>query len=128
VNALVVDTSAWIVFFRGATLPPLEQALRDGCVVLSPLVASELLSGVQGRSAVQKLKDFLSGLPWHETPVSHWQAVGDLRRGLLRDGFTVSTPDAHVAQCALECGGCLLSYDKIFSKISRHVAALVLMV
>jgi hypothetical protein len=32
----------------------------------------------------------------------------------------VSTPDTHVAQCALDVGAELLTEDRIFKKIARH--------
>ena len=37
-SALVVDTSAWIAFFRGAASPDLEAALDAGQLYLPPIV------------------------------------------------------------------------------------------
>jgi len=45
--------------------------------------------------------------------------VGDLRRRLAGRGVSVSTPDAHVAQCALDRGALLLSRDAIFLRIAQ---------
>jgi len=33
----------------------------------------------------------------------------------------MSTPDAHVAQCALELGAELLTADRLFERAGRHV-------
>jgi len=55
----------------------------------------------------------------HETPLEHWIRVGDLRRRLAGRGVSVSTPDAHVAQCALDRGALLLSRDAIFLRIAQ---------
>ena len=40
-----------------------------------------------------------------------------LRADLRARGLSVSTPDAHVAQCALDVDGLLLTEDTIFGKI-----------
>ena len=55
----------------------------------------------------------------HETPLEHWIRVGDLRRRLADRGVSVSTPDAHVAQCALERGALLLTRDAVFLRIAQ---------
>jgi predicted nucleic acid-binding protein len=36
-------------------------------------------------------------------------------------GLSVSTPDAHVAQCAIDTGGVLLTEDRVFEKIAKVV-------
>ena len=38
----------------------------------------------------------------------------NLRAALLRRGLTVSTPHAHVAQCAIDRGALLLTHDAVF--------------
>jgi predicted nucleic acid-binding protein len=45
--------------------------------------------------------------------------VGDLRRRLAEKGVTVSTPDAHVAQCAIDRDAVLLTRDDVFNKIAK---------
>jgi len=61
----------------------------------------------------------LQDFPLHETPLAHWIRVGELRRRLRHKGLAVSTPDAHVAQCALDRGALLLSGDAVFARIAR---------
>jgi predicted nucleic acid-binding protein len=122
VSALVVDTSVWVDFFRGTPLPRLEEALREGLVLLAPIVAAELLSAPLSRAERRALTDFVCDLPAHPTPLLHWQAVGALRAQLSKRGLTVSTPDAHIAQCAIEAGGVLWSNDAVFSKVAGHSA------
>lgn len=116
---LVVDTSVWIDFFRGETVPFLEDALALGSVVLPPVVAAELVSGARKDADRAALIDLLDDLPLHETPRGHWIRVGELRGILAQKGVAVSTPDAHVAQCALDRGAPLLSRDAVFSRIAR---------
>lgn len=118
---LVVDTSVWIDFFAGETIPLLEDALALGSVVLPPLVVAELVSGARKDGDRAALVDLLDDLPLHETPRGHWIRVGSLRGALSALGLAVSTPDAHVAQCALDRDAPLLSRDRVFSRIERHV-------
>jgi predicted nucleic acid-binding protein len=120
VSALAVDTSVWIDFFRGEPLPDLERALQQGFVLLPPLVCAELLSAPLSSRKRSRLTDMLRDLPLAPTPFDHWTRVGALRARLLQAGLSVSTPDAHIAQCTLDCGGLLWSRDNIFVKVVRH--------
>src|SRR5687767_1785498 len=119
VPVLVVDTSIWVDFFRGVSLPDLERALRDGMVLLAPVVAAELLSAPLAKKRRTALASFLMDLPLHPTPFSHWRSVGELRARLARGALSVSTPDAHVVQCAIDVGGRVWSRDRIFERIAE---------
>jgi maltooligosyltrehalose trehalohydrolase len=46
--------------------------------------------------------------------------VGELRGHLGARGVSVSTPDAHVAQCAIDRDAFLLSRDAIFRLVAKH--------
>ena len=87
------------------------------------VVAAELLSGRLDDSERADLQDLLSDLPALGGDLEHWFRVGRLRAVLRARGLSVSTPDAHVAQCALDVDGVLLTEDAIFGKIA-HVAPL----
>jgi tRNA(fMet)-specific endonuclease VapC len=120
VSALVIDTSSWIDYFgSGLRSEIIEDALKEGRVYLPPLVAAELSSGALGKKERASLESFLQDLPLCQTPFDHWVRVGRLRQKLLAAGETLSTPDAHVAQCALDLEGVLLSEDRLFSRIAR---------
>lgn len=118
-SAVVVDTSIWIDFLAGAAAPTLEDALEHGSVVVPPIVVAELLSGARRPTDRAAVADLLADLPLHQTPRAHWVRVGDLRRSLRTRGLTVSTPDAHVAQCALDVRGLLLTSDALFARIAQ---------
>jgi predicted nucleic acid-binding protein len=121
VSELIVDASSWIDFFHGVDLPAIEGALERGGVVLPPIVVSELVSGARTPRDLALITDLLTDLPVHETPLEHWIRVGELRRFVRDRGLAVSTPDAHVAQCALDRGARLLSGDKVFPSIAELV-------
>jgi predicted nucleic acid-binding protein len=125
VSAVVADTSVWVELFAGRPAPGLIEGLRQGSVVLPPIVVAELISGARqarDRAAIQGL---VNELPLHETPLEHWPSCRDLRRRLAERGVSVSTPDAHVAQCALERDAILLSRHRVFARIAK-VSALSL--
>ncbi len=120
-SAVVVDTSVWVDFFAGRPTERLEEALRLGAVVVPPIVVAEILSGVRARDR-ESMAEFLANLALAAGPFAHWIAVGDLRARLARRGLSISTPDAHVAQCALDREALLLSHDAVFAKISGMTA------
>ena len=121
-GGVIVDTSAWVEFLAGRAVPLLEDALGHGTVVLPPIVVAELVSGARRPRDRAAIADLVADIPAHETPVAHWVRVGELRLRLRARGLSVSTPDAHVAQCALDRGGILLSYDGVFPRIARLTA------
>jgi len=125
VNVVVVDSSSWISYFKGQGSSSLDEALKEGRVFLSPIVAAELLSAKLSEQKRSELLDFLLELPLCEGSFAHWSRVGQSRADLFRRGLSVSTPDAHVAQCALDLEGYLLTEDAIFRKIAK-VSALKL--
>ncbi len=119
-NGVVVDTSVWVDYLAGGDIPILGDALRQGSIILPPVVLAELVSGPHRPRERAALIDFLSDLPLCDTPRDHWIRVGELRRRCREKGVSVSTPDAHVAQCALDIDALLLTRDAIFSDIARH--------
>jgi hypothetical protein len=122
VSALVVDTSSWIAWLAGGGSPAVDEALEEGRLHLPVIVAAELLSGRLDESERAELQDMLSDLPAVGTEAEHWFRVGKLRADLRTRGLSVSTPDAHVAQCALDTGGMLLTEDRVFEKIAKVVS------
>src|SRR6202011_4704776 len=89
-------------------------------VVLPPLVVAELVSGARRPRDRAAIADLVGELPLHETPLEHWVRVGELRRELGQKGIAISTPDAHVAQCALDRDAMLLSREAVFRRIADH--------
>jgi predicted nucleic acid-binding protein len=120
VAGIVVDTSEWIEFFAGAEASHIEEALANGSAIMPPIVVAELVSGASTAAQRSSIGELLQDAPVHDTPLEHWIRVGELRGMLRRNGLSVSIPDAHVAQCALDRDAILLTRDKIFTAIARH--------
>ena len=119
-SALVVDTSSWVSYFGGRGSDRIDEALAEARVHLPAIVSAELLSARLTSKQRAQLQDFLADLPLCPADLAHWFRVGRLRAELLSKGVSVSTPDAHVAQCALDIGGELMTEDRIFRLIARH--------
>lgn len=120
-SALIVDTSSWIAYFAGQSDHFIDEALREARLYLPPIVVAELLSGKMNARARRALEELLADLPLCATDYDHWVRTGRLRARLAEQGLSVSTPDAHVAQCALDLDAELLTEDQVFSKISQRV-------
>ena len=116
--SVIIDTSVWIEYFNGQHKRTVEDILNSKKTFLPPLVISEVLSGEKKSHLRDPLKDFLYMIPMLQVDREHWENVGLLRHQFHKQGFSISTPDAHVAQCALETESVLFSFDKIFEKIS----------
>jgi predicted nucleic acid-binding protein len=110
-----------VEFFKGTTLDFLEESLQAGKVLAPPLVVAELISGTFHPNQQVELVSFLGSLRLCEVDFPHWIRVGELRASLRKKGYSISTPDAHVAQCTLDAGAVLFSFDSIFKKVSRIV-------
>ena len=121
-SVLVVDTSSWVSYFSSTHPSPIDEALSEGRVVLPPLVAAELVSGRLSSRQRTELQSFLEDLPLSQTDFEHWIRVGQLRAHLSSIGLNISTPDAHIAQCALDAQGELLSEDGIFAKVAKKTS------
>ena len=121
-NVLIVDTSYWISYFSGEDCDDLDLGLQEGRVYLPPVVLAELFSGKMNPGQIVQLEELLRELPLCNNDFDHWLRVGKLRRKLLAAGYTVSTPDAHIAQCALDLNGYLLTKDSIFKKIHKLIS------
>jgi predicted nucleic acid-binding protein len=120
VSAVVVDTSCWIVWLAGKPVRSIDEALDEGRLWVPAVVAAELLSGRMSAANRRDLEAMLADLPSCGTDLAHWFRVGRLRASLLARGVTISTPDAHVAQCALDLGADLVTEDRVFRLVARH--------
>lgn len=125
-SALIIDTSSWVAYFNGEGSDEIELGLEEGRVFLPPIVASELSSGRMGQKQRRQLRELLAELPLCECDLNHWLRVGELRASLAVKGLVLSTPDAHVAQCALDIQGQLSSLDAVFRKVAKHTSLSVL--
>jgi len=120
-NGVLVDTSAWIDFFRrrdgnvGDTVADLIE--RDQAILAGPVMA-ELLRGIRGSKEAGQLKTLLGALPYVEVQRPDWEVAGKSLRELRLRGLTLALTDAVIAAVALRHGLPVLTLDKDFEHLS----------
>jgi predicted nucleic acid-binding protein len=127
VNVLV-DTSVWsLAMRRSATAAAPQVALLDRClerqdvIVTTGLVVQELLQGFYGpKQRTRILKEFRV-LPLIMPDLEDHVEAADLRNHCRRHGVQVGTIDALLARLAIRYGLALLTSDRDFEAMAKHV-------
>lgn len=122
----VVDSNAWADFFNGVSSPHvgrLETALRDQeDLAVLPIILTEVLQGFRSESGFRRAERVLLALPVLEPTVACHVRAAKLFRSLRREGITIrGAVDCIIAQTCLDAGAILLSPDRDFERIARHV-------
>jgi len=127
-EAVLVDTSAWIVSFKKAGDQRLKEFLRQsilgGLAVTCPIIVLELLQGcrsVEERDALRIKLESLEVLPITSLV---WEKAYELGFTLRRKGVTVPTTDLIIAALAIEAKSLLLHQDAHYEKIASRVPEL----
>jgi predicted nucleic acid-binding protein len=122
---VIVDSSVWVDYFRGVgDLSQVDWLIDEGLIVTNDLILAELIPSLMIRRQ-HKLIDALNSI--ENVPLSvDWDGIIDLQVTYLRHGINkVGIPDLIVAQQAIQNGLALLSLDKHFALMSRHIPLLV---
>ena len=118
---ILVDTSAWIDFFRGAgslaervdDLPENDQAALCGPVL------TEIRRGLRSRAERTRVLPLLAGCHLLEQPAALWEEAGELGWYLGRRGAIVKSFDLLIAAYALGHAVPILSADRDFALMRR---------
>lgn len=124
---ILVDTSAWVDFFRGqGTLAARVQDLIEcnDAALCGPIV-TELRRGIQARHR-KKVLPLLDGLQSLPEPEQMWREAGDLGYSLARKGVTAKTLDLLIATHSLAHNVPLLTQDADFEAMKRAGVPLLL--
>jgi predicted nucleic acid-binding protein len=115
----LIDTSAWIDFFRGtpAAVARVDPLLESGGAAITGAVYAEVLSGARTRELFRHLGDQLLGLTWIDDAPGAWAAIADARFALARTGTQAAVVDLLVAVNARAAGASLLTRDRDFARI-----------
>lgn len=125
---ILVDTSAWIAFFRGHE--PLASRVdaaidADDAALCGPVIC-ELRRGFVSDAERKKVLPLLGVCHVLPTPPDVWQEAGDLGFALRRKGVTVKTLDLLIAVWALHASVPILTGDGDFATIQRGGVPLAL--
>lgn len=125
---LFVDTSVWSLALRRdvrADEPAVER-LRDALgsgegIYTTGLVLQELLQGFNGPKARDALVERFSALPLLVSDRSDHVEAAELRNTCRRNGIQVGTIDALLAQLCRRHDLVMLSTDRDFELMARHL-------
>jgi len=111
----LVDTSAWIDFFRDDTLASrVEDLLGNNEVALCGPVVTELTRGFRNKNEMKRTLTLLEGCRRLEQPDVLWYEAGQLGFIAAKGGFTVKTLDLLIACYALHYDIPILTKDADF--------------
>ena len=125
---IVVDTSAWIEFFRGRdpAASAVDAALANNEVALCGPVETELRRGLLNERERAKVLPLLDGCHSLAQPEALWAEAGELGFALRRRGVTPKTVDLLIATYALSYSTPILTTDKGFRAMQKAGAPLQL--
>jgi tRNA(fMet)-specific endonuclease VapC len=126
VNRVLVDSSAWIDFFRGRAdaVRRLDALLSDDRAATTGMIAAEVVSGARTRSELDELRSHFAALPQARPPDDLWDRVAESRFSLARQGVQGHVVDLAIAVTAATSGHQLLTRDRDFVAIARVVTSL----
>lgn len=116
----LIDTSAWIHFFRGLDENNLvgDYFHNDEAAYTCPIYV-ELMVGIR-RSEVQHITDTLVHCLRIPFQAKDWDRTAEIERDLRGKGITVPRGDIYVAAVSLSSGLPILCRDRHFLMIRDH--------
>lgn len=118
-DKVLVDTSAWIEFFRRKEpwYGVVSGLMDDRRVCCSGIILAELIQGAKSEKELDVLRDFRHVFEFLEESVDLWQAAGELSNALQRKGKSVGLSDCCLAVSAKAHKVKILTLDKHFDVI-----------
>lgn len=121
---VLVDTSAWIEFFRGSNHPCdvlLQKLIAENRVVLCPTILQEILQGIGDDKEFKKTKAILANFPiTNSNPVAAAIGAADLYRNARKKGVTIRRAnDCLIAWHAIEHKLAVLHNDNDFIQLAQ---------
>ncbi len=117
---VVIDSSAWIDFLRGAGSPAARETgrlLRSGRARLTGVVLAELLQGAPEEEQRVELAEALRGVEFLPVEREGYERAGMVGAQLRARGETIPTSDLIVAAAALVRGWAILTTDAHFDRV-----------
>lgn len=117
----LVDSSAWIDFFRGRpdAVRRIDELLADDQAATTSIITAEVISGSRTRAEFDELRTMFAALPQLGPPEDLWDRVAESRFSLARRGVQANLVDLAIAVTASAFGHRLLTRDRDFVAIAR---------
>lgn len=122
-DKVLVDTSAWIEFFKKKEPwhRTVSELMDDKRICCAGIVLAELIQGARSEKELEVLRDFRHVFAFLDESVDLWQAAGELSNALLRKGKSVGLSDCYLAAAARAHKVKILTLDKHFETIKDTV-------
>jgi len=120
---ILVDTSAWIEFFRKKD-PYYEVILElidNGRICCVGIVLAELLQGAKSQREVEVLKEFLYVFDFLPESTEMWKKAGELSYLLRQKGKAIGLSDCYISITTISNNVQLLTLDRHFEAIRKEV-------
>ena len=119
----MVDTSAWIEFFRKKD-PYYEVILElidNGKICCVGIVFAELLQGAKCQREFEVLKEFLYVFDFLTESTEMWKKAGELSYLLRQKGKAIGLSDCYISVTTISNNVKLLTLDRHFEAIGKEV-------
>jgi predicted nucleic acid-binding protein len=123
-NRILIDTSAWINFFRDKTPPfsqKVDEFLSRNDIYVPKIVVAELIQGSKSEREVMAVKEFLEAFHIVDQKEDTWIKAGELSYRLKRKGKKVNLADCYIAVIAEEYGCQIFTLDEHFRDIKTAI-------
>jgi predicted nucleic acid-binding protein len=121
---VVVDTSVWIDFFRGATTSVVERFVAlvddDAGIAITDVILTEILQGLRSEADVRRVERRLSPFEvLRLEELDDFRRAAALYRSARRKGITIRrTLDCLIASVCIREGAALLHADSDFDRLA----------
>jgi len=119
--SVLVDSSAWIDYFRGAgEADTIDLLIEENLIVTNDLILAELVPALR----IQKQRRLIALLrEVKRYPVQiDWDDIEQMQITCMRNGINgIGIPDLMIAQNAIQNNLHLLARDKHFDLMSEHM-------
>ena len=123
-DMILVDTSVWVDFFRGAKSPQREILRRliedEEDIAITEIILTEILQGIKYDRDFRRIKALLLDFPiFRPRGIETYLKAAQIYRGCRKKGVTVrKTIDCIIAAICIENNLTLLHHDRDFNLIS----------
>jgi predicted nucleic acid-binding protein len=122
-DKVLVDTSAWIDFFRQKEpiYSRVSQLLDEDRICCLGIILAELIQGTRSKEEIKTLKDFIFVFPFLKDSTKLWEKAGELSFTLKRAGMQVGLSDCYIATAASDEKAAILTLDEHFKLIKTYL-------
>ena len=118
----LVDTSAWIEFFRKKApyYHVISDLIDNESIVCTGIIFAELLQGAKSEKELSTIKEFLFVFDFLPESEKIWEAAGELSFSLRKKGKSVGLSDCYIASAVKINNLALLTRDKHFDLLKKE--------